>query len=867
MSTRSTRRSTRLRDQEPDSTDQIPQEVAQPAEPPVKRQKVVGQLDWQAMVSEDTLVQLARHPLDAVNIIEARFDDLSPVRSTWEYQYALTWINNVSESFVTAQIYPGGKAMWKTVDFDEVLLMKDLLALRDQASGDVSYAEPRDNEDDEDAQAALNMYDLVRLNLLRQLGNNKSIELEQWNELVNDFLGDNERLAALKFNEVHFYNVDVPQQFKIFYEIIKQIEAKNMVFRNFLANNMELFDFVKADYDTASDNQDGYATAVFLTTPYSVVERVQYAQDPDKKLLIPLKLQNCTVKYEDDDGQTELVHIDYSNEIDSYISNFHIKYNVLSYNFDTFMKSFQHFKDRLRKRDRVKSVVESFENTLEWMVLSKIDSAKRLIQREKRKSMRELMGRRKRSTRLIEKEEQVKQEGRDHELETKFDDREAFLKKRSRALARVVKRCKENLWNQLWLKYDQDVKNEKMKHRGELFSLIDGVTPEDPLSAVDKNILPNGVNYNARIIPTDVVTSPADDAAALRLEELPSNLCLSADDVKKAVELGVMHEAIDADNNDDWLFQCSCMSEKKESVKPEDSEAPVQEETPTPSHPVTIHNSDGEEINQAKYAKLDILDRPIVCCDQCHKWQHWQCQDGFLVELLSYAAVHSKKDLDNMKFLTQRDFATVQYEGQPTHLSSTRQRTSRRQHQEEEQEAKQASAMRPTDRRAPFGESAVFVCRMCLGRYETEQRATFKHELGLLRLKQKKQHDERERRKQRKQQEAQEKARAEAQARAQLQATAPTPVQAATYAPVQATTYTPAQPAAPAPVQTPTHTPVQPTMSQTTVPATLPTATAAAPPVAPVMATFTVQTPNTAAQTTPTGSSNPPSTTGPANSL
>ena len=741
--TRSTRRSTRLRDHDTggstDSRRSI-EEVAPTPEPVAKRQKVPGQVDWQGMVSEETLVQLARHPLDVVNLIETRFDDLSAVRSTWEYQYAIAWINNVSESFVTGQIYPGGKAMWKVVEFDEVLFMKDLMTVRDQ---NVEYSEMHLAAESGDEQD-MNMYDLVRLSLLRQLGNNKSIELEQWNELVNEFLGEREDLATLQFGNTPFFKVEVLDQFRIFYEMIKQIEAKNMVFKNFLLNNMELFEFIKVDYESLTDNSTD-ATAVFLTTPYSVVERVEYAQDQEKRLTIPLKLQNCTVKYEDEDGQTELVHIDYSNEIDSYINNFQVKYNVLCYNFDTFLKSFQAFKDRLKRKEKVKGVVEGFENTLEWMVLSKIDSAKRLIQREKKKSMKELLVRRKRSSRLIKKEEQVKQDDIENELEDKYDEREAFLKKRNRALARVVKRCKENLWNQLWLKYDQDVKNEKLKHKGEAFSLIDGVTPEDPLSAVDKFILPNGINFNARVIPTNVITSDSDDQAALRLEELPANLCLNAEDIKKGIELGVMSEAIDPDNNDDWLFQCSCMSSSDE-VKAEGVEAPVK---PVESKPVTIHNSDGEEVNHAKYQKLDILDRPIVCCDQCHKWQHWQCQDNYLVELLSYAAVHSKKDLDNMKFLTQRDFATVQYDSNPIYQSSTR-RTSRRQHQEEEQEIKHSNSLRPTDRRTVFGESAVFVCRMCLGRYETEQRGTFQHELGLLRLKQKKNHDERERRKERK---------------------------------------------------------------------------------------------------------------------
>ena len=348
------------------------------------------------------------------------------------------------------------------------------------------------------------------------------------------------------------------------------------------------------------------------------------------------------------------------------------------------------------------------------------------------------MVRRKRSTRLLEKEEETKKKETENHLEDKIDQRQEYLKARKRNVARIMKRCKENMWNQLWAKFDLDTKQVKSERK----DLVNGApepTVEEPLTSIDKYVLPNGINYNAKIILTDHITDEQTLVKYENIEELPKRLCITTEDVSEAEEFGLSGEVTHEDNSNDWMFQCSCM---KDSTKEETST------TPEPKI-VIIHQDDGEEINLEKYHKLDILNRPIICCDNCHIWQHWECQEQSLVDILSIASVHSKKELDNLKFLTQRDFGTVTYDRNEPHHSTTR-RTSRRQHQEEEQEHNQLNEMRPTDRRTEFGECATFICSMCLGKIEKELRETFVPELTLLRAKQKKQHDDREKRKMKK---------------------------------------------------------------------------------------------------------------------
>ena len=729
MSERSTRRSTRISRQVDDSPEEI-EEI----EPVVKRQKLNDELlqdrpAWYKWLSDETLLQLARHPLTVVDSIETQFDSLSNVRQSWEYQYVITWIYNVSESFVTKTIYPGGKAMWKTVNFDEILFLKDLLAVLNNPD----FQQPEVEEESQ-----MNLYVLARLALLRQLGNNKSIELSQWNDIVNTFLTESNHTDLIPSTTERFIDSDINKQFQIFYYIIKQIEFKNMVFKNFITNNMELFDFIKIK---ETDEQDS-SKIMFMTYPISIIKqnvtRDKSLGKKDEPWRLPLLLKNCTVKYEDSMGQTDLVHLDYSKDIDSYLQNIHIVNDVLSYNFETYMNQFETYQKLLEKKEPVKKIVESFENSIEWVVLSRINSAKLLTQREKNKSMKELMVRRKRSTRLLEKEEETKKKETENHLEDKIDHRQEYLKARKRNVARIMKRCKENMWNQLWAKFDLDTKQVKSERKDLVNNAVEP-TMEDPLTSIDKYVLPNGINYNAKIILTDCVTDEQTLVKYENIEELPKRLCITTEDISEAAEFGLSGEVTHEDNSNDWMFQCSCMKDS------------TTEETSSAQEPkiIIIHQDDGEEANLEKYRKMDILNRPIICCDNCHIWQHWECQEQSLIDILSIASVHSKKELDNLRFLTQRDFGTVTYDKNEPHHSATR-RTSRRQHQEEEQEHNQLNAMRPTDRRTEFGECSTFICSMCLAKTEKDLRETFLPELTSLRAKQKKQHDDREKRKMKK---------------------------------------------------------------------------------------------------------------------
>ena len=132
--------------------------------------------------------------------------------------------------------------------------------------------------------------------------------------------------------------------------------------------------------------------------------------------------------------------------------------------------------------------------------------------------------------------------------------------------------------------------------------------------------------------------------------------------------------------------------------------------------------------------EIDLFNnRPLICCDNCYRWQHWECQPPKIVELISLTTKAPQHAL------SQRDFGVIIMGN-----SHGNRRSSRRPQSTPEPSTKSS---RPTDKRKPLGECATFICAWCIKDLELELRNIFVPELKVIRAKQRKQQEDRERRK------------------------------------------------------------------------------------------------------------------------
>lgn len=100
-----------------------------------------------------------------------------------------------------------------------------------------------------------------------------------------------------------------------------------------------------------------------------------------------------------------------------------------------------------------------------------------MANREKERAIAELMTRRKRSSRLVAKEEENKKKDLESEWFEKLDEREQFIRHRNKLVSKEIKKIKDLLWNQLWQLYDQDYRDEKLTRRNELKDRSGSGTP------------------------------------------------------------------------------------------------------------------------------------------------------------------------------------------------------------------------------------------------------------------------------------------------------------------------------------------------------------------------------------------------------
>lgn len=675
--------------------------------------------DWRDYISEDTL----KH-VDKTMLPEIPTDsngEIAGLIKTWYYQFVMSWFNNVCDSYITTVLY-SIRPLWKDIKFDEILVLKELANI-DQYN---------DDENDEKS-----LVDTLKLKLLRLLMNTKKVELIDWDQLVPQQLNNYHPTHSYPIDHQKFIDLPLIKQFECYYYIIKIIETKSMTFKNYLNNHLEIFQFPIIASDTDPNLQ-----IMIMPTHGSIVEvnTTTVTNSETSKLHIPIKLSNCVITKETS-TEKELIHLDYSQEIDSYLDSIKIEYNVKTWDWPTFL-------------EYIKNANETETHWLTEFIEIKMThllySAKLIIQREKAKQIAELMTRRKRSSRLVAREEETKKKEVNDFINEKLDERDHFLKNRHRSLAKYNKRLKDILWNLLWFKFDQDFKLIKLQEKN-IIKLIEG---DQKLTPTDSRILNHGAYFTRSIIDIGDESMYIHNSILKKstVEEIPKELCLTTKDLTMAKENNIELNNILEPDNQDWIFHCICDDDTLKQFNNENEQE-------------ILNNS-------------NVYNHKLICCDLCHIWEHWDCQPQENIDYLSQMHTPVPKKgaaIEPIKSLGERDFAIVtlgkiskqQYNVKNEENMDARSDSYRRSarlatvvdtngHDQsaeieyEEQQHESHSLLRPTDLRSRYGQASPYICGFCMKLLEKELRNVFTPELEIIRFKQRKGHDDRERRKQKK---------------------------------------------------------------------------------------------------------------------
>lgn len=627
----------------------------------MKRSRAKEPLQWQDYVEDDTLAQLSKLATVSREIPE--------LQSSWYYQYVISWLYVTTKSYYTIE---ENKAMWNDIKFDECLLMRDI-------------QEPFGNKSED------NLYDLIRLQLLKLVSNNKGAQLKDWDVAVKYNLQSEHDQTLSEYTEGNatFHELTLSEQFRVLYRCIKQVERKNMVFKNYLVNHPHLFQFPELSFDER---------ALLILPAGKIIEKVM--ESPENNLLqIPIKLSNCTVTYEEEIGvqgdkvkTKEVVHYDYSPEIDNYIASVTVDFTPLTHGWESFLEYLSGATDP--------SLQGFLAEAIPTVAAHEVYARKLHVNREKERSMAELLVRRKRSSRLVAREEELQKKELESEWDEKLDNREQFVRERNKLVGRKCKKIKDLLWGLIWDKFEQDLKVEKIKRR--TADMGGESTPEPvqnsatPLTLLDQVVLDNGEKFHSRIV--DIAT-PAEPLQVDSLE-LPDELLITHEELAKLANHGIPVDSY-AEDDTSWYFQCLCgVTEKQDGGK---------------NH---------EEENEL------VRGHTIICCDMCLRWQHWECQTEATIDLLSQG---------HPRVLQAKDFDTVV-------MGNVHQRRSNRR-QQQQHSGENEPTERPASKRKLTNDSETFICGWCLRKLEEELRGVFVPELTAIREKQHKQQEDRDRRK------------------------------------------------------------------------------------------------------------------------
>lgn len=730
------------------------------------------EFNWEDYISEDTSKHLKKYnlpdfPIGAEKLVQ-----------NWKYQFFVAFCNNVCQSYVTTVLY-SIKPLWRDIKFDEIILLYELFN-HDHESTIISD-KPEDR-----------LYNILKLKILRQFTNDKKVNLNNWDDKIQPFFSYEGEFTALQYIE----------QFDILYQMVKIMELKNVNMKNYIINHMEIFQYPEYYKD---DNTQ----IIILPNFGTIIERTKLipnysssnenSNEKNIDYLVPIKLSNCTINYNDIDpinkDITNLIHLDYSQEIDSYLQSIKIEYSVKSFNWLTFI-------DYLKNSNNFE--IRSF---CEIKLTQLLYSSQLIKQRLKQHEVDELMTRRKRSSRLIAREEETKKAKISDLLSDKINARDQFLKFKQRPIQRYHKKLKEIIWNQLWYNFDVDWKKERTNRRSE--DKLPGAN--EKLTQLDWDVINRGMNFNTRIFVDDLkrdlnklvvigkednistkteddirrdeedvvsnseaaeasndlgVTNTVESINETKIEEthstslipsvtteaenileLPIEYCITEEDLAQSWQTNINMRGVNKCDNLNWLFQCTCLPEMKELQ-------------------VII---DRYNKNHDNKVSSEILERAIVCCNECNVWTHWDCQTTDTIYWLGQ--IQNKPQQ-----FTQDDFSTVTIH--PSHRSrkhgkrsismderSQPQRRSTR--LKEEYEHKEVNyhdndydndddkdisstandSIRPRDRIDHNRLSISFMCNHCLSQLEDEMRSQFIPELVLVRERQLKSRRDRERRK------------------------------------------------------------------------------------------------------------------------
>ncbi|CCE64904.1 hypothetical protein TPHA_0J00810 [Tetrapisispora phaffii CBS 4417] len=683
----------------------------------VKKSK--NTFSWENYVDEEVLIQLNKlpEPTNLLTQLDSQ-DWYAELKVTWEYQYFLGWLYNVCDSYITIVNHttnnstpgPNGtnkrNILWKDVKFDELTFLQDFINELENIASDPSFNEYGSNDDSTDSNEAsdnISLYSLIRLKLLRQISNNKSAALEDWDLIMNHNL-------QIEDKQVYFDQLSVLQKFKMFYQIIKVIERKNLSFKNYIFTNVDILELFEFNEIIIEENKQ---SLLILPSIGVIVEKNLKPTVENPELRVPLKLRNCIMKYEDEDSSSvDIVSLDYSEEIDAYLQNFKWEFKVVTSDWGSFIE----YMDKLHsENNEVFGFVSPFINAyMDHIVYTR----KQFAQREKARAMSELLTRRKRSTRLVAREEETKKKEIENEWETKLDDRELYLKHKHRIVAKYAKTLKDIIWNQLWINFNKDFKISKLKKKDNEMQVTEAITGSqyEGLNCNDVSVIEHGESFKNNVINlSEVIDKDIPLAESSIVREIPADLLISETEIDTIINQGIQASVSKADDPS-WLFQCpTCQF--------------VDEEDPATFNKVIKIIKSDEDIVSLLY------NRPLICCDLCSRWQHWECQRSEFVELLSWAHTSKNKELH---ILTQRDLGAVTLDKQ--NLGSRR--STRKQNTDETNPA----YIRPTDIRKPFDDRSVFICTICSSKLEDDLRKIFIPELKAVRNKERKQQENKEKR-------------------------------------------------------------------------------------------------------------------------
>ncbi|CEP63251.1 Ioc2p LALA0_S07e05886g [Lachancea lanzarotensis] len=602
------------------------------------------ELETEPMVLEDYLTEEQLQQLSKLVPGPAVSPDLI---HNWHFQYVVAWLEVVCDTQYTAD---QGKAFYAGISFDEKLLLQDL------------------HEDHDE-----NIYTQIRSRILRTVTQNKTVQLKEWDIAIKYNLA--QRGAVPWYSEDpqnRFSDLSVPQQFEVLYACIKYIERRNQGFRMYLGNHLARFQFPECVLEDR--------VSLLVLPGGKIVEKSIVASE-NAELRVPIKFRNCSVRYEDHES-VEVVQLDFGPDIEEFLSQLSLQFNVVTGTWDEYVEYLKNTTDG--------SIQQFLAEQLPTLAEIELDGRRLLVNRERERSMAELLVRRKRSSRLVAREEDTKRRDLEAKWHEKLDERDQYLRTRQRAVAKVSKAIKDSMWSQLWDQFEQDVKAEKIRRRTDAHEDY-----EAQMAEVDAAVLESGEKF---LQPVIRIEEPLDGPLEAISLELPDELVITQEELQKLANHGVPVADYSPDSQD-WVFQCLCNVARG------------------------VNLNDNEAIKQ----------HTLVCCDMCLRWQHLECQDDKWIVMLGEA---------RQKPLNRRDFATGTVGVGVESSQGTQRRSTRR---IAEPEVPSATHQRPLTTANSLPET--FVCGWCMKTLETELRAIFGHELRETRAEQRKIHEERERRK------------------------------------------------------------------------------------------------------------------------